>query len=81
MAVEEGTDAAQGTVCQSENQVKARTPALLIIGAAALLVACDAMLAKAVEGQHVEIIASKQSVLRYTWSRAAAGATRGANVD
>ena len=58
-----------------ENQVTARAPALLFIGAAALLMAGDAELLRAVQRQHTEIIAIPQSVLRYTWSRAAADAT------
>ena len=35
----------------------------------------DAELLRAVQRQHTEIIVIQQSVLRYMWSRAAAGAT------
>ena len=45
---------------------------LLFIGAAALLMAGDAELLRAVQRQHTEIIVIQQSVLSYTWSRTAA---------
>ena len=61
-------------VPQSENTVTARAPAPLSTGAAALLIAGDAELLRAVQRQHTEMIVIQQSVLRYTWSRAAAGA-------
>ena len=56
------------------NQVKAGEPEQLFMGAAALLVAGDAALLKAVQRRHTETILCQQSVLRYMWNRAAAGA-------
>ena len=56
------------------NQVKARAPEQPFMGAAALLVAGDAVLLKAVQGQNTESAVNQQSVLRYVWRRAAAGA-------
>ena len=77
MPVEETADDAQGTVPQSENRLKPRLRALLFIGAAALQVAGDAGLLRAVQRQHTESNVTQQSGLRYTWSRPAAGATGG----
>ena len=55
-------------------QVKPRAPEQPFMGAAALLVAGDAALLKVVQGQPTESMVSQQSLLRYTWSKAAAGA-------
>ena len=75
MSLEEADDAALGTVRLSEPGENWNAWAALHKGAAALLVAGDAALLKAVHGQHTESIVSQRSVVRYAWSRVAAGAS------